>query len=234
MSSKAANQVLVIEEASLEIVPPELRHSREVAGVRSKFGVRPELQILDRNFHSRAMTSLKGDSQKRGRPDVVHFALLDATSTPLFRKDKVLIMIHTIHNDTIELESGTRPPRTLQRFCGVMAKILSGSSGQEESKLFSFKRNQTFDELLQTLEIESCIGLTKKSMLATLSDEAALAISENKRTAWIVGGFPRGNFLPKVEMHCNKLISISELSLPAHVVTARLCYEIEKNLEKSS
>jgi rRNA small subunit pseudouridine methyltransferase Nep1 len=228
--SSNVNQILVIEEASLELVPKELRTKKEVIDVQRRFGVKPEAQILDRNFHANAMLSLKGNLEKRGRPDVVHFALLDATSTPLFLEDKIRIIIHTIHNETIELKSGTRPPRTLQRFCGVFSKLLSGQLGSQESNLFDYRSSQTFGELLDSVGAESIFCLTRKGEISDLGNIVSKAVSSSKTTTWIVGGFAHGSFGPDVTARCTRSFSISPMPLPAHVVTARLCYELEKNL----
>jgi rRNA small subunit pseudouridine methyltransferase Nep1 len=174
------------------------------------------------------MKSLKNPSEKRGRPDVVHFALLDATSTPLFKENKIQIFIHTLQNHTIELKSGTRPPRTLQRFCGVVSKILSGSFGREESTLFGFNPDQEFADLVRSLGVKSAICFTRQGKRLDLDKIAEL--SNPGRIAWIVGGFAHGTFSPTVREVCARSISISDISLPAHVVTARICYELEKRL----
>jgi rRNA small subunit pseudouridine methyltransferase Nep1 len=226
--STDSGQVLVIEDASLEIVPKELRSEKQVIEVARRFGVKPSSQILDRNFHSQAMKSLRRPSEKTGRPDVVHFALLDVTSTPLFRQNKIRIFIHTLRDDTIEVKSGTRPPRTLQRFCGVMSKLLSGYSGSEESKLFGSKPNQSFRDLIESLRVDTAVALTRQGRLMDLQQTVTRELSLSKKIAWIVGGFAHGSFDSEVQRTCDEMVAISDMSLPAHVVTARLCYELEK------
>lgn len=225
-----SRHAILIEDASLELVPKELLHHPEVLDVTKKFGVKPESQILDRNFHAKAISSLKGNSEKRGRPDVVHFALLDVTSTPLFIENRIRVLIHTHQDATIELKTGTRPPRTLQRFCGVMAKILSGALGPEESRLFDFKKNQSFNQLTEDVGADRIICLTRKGKISRLDEVTRNEELLGKNTLWVIGGFPKGSFDPEVLRLCDETIAISELPLAAHVVTARLAYEIERNL----
>lgn len=218
---------MILEEASLELVPRKLQTHASSKRVEQSFGVRPEMQILDSNFHKSAMLNLS-DLEKRGRPDVVHFALLDVTSTPLFSAGRVKVVIHTIGGKVITLKTGTRPPRTLQRFCGVMAKLLSSKEGEAEGKLFEVNDEMNFLELLSLLEIERTISLTKQGIRREISGITS-GLSDKKRTAWVVGGFAHGHFEPEVTRNSNEIVSICDESLAAHVVTARMCYELEKS-----
>ncbi len=219
--------MLVLEEASLELLPMKLQTHASARRVEEHFGVRPERQILDSNFHRTAMSALK-DSGKRGRPDVVHFALLDATSTPLFMRGRIKVVMHTIGGETISLKSGTRPPRNLQRFCGVVSKLLSSEQGEAEERLFKTSRKQTFSELLSSLGVERVVTLTKLGIRRQL-DQVVQISMDSEKTAWVVGGFAHGHFESDVTAKSTEVISISQDSLAAHVVTSRLCYELEQS-----
>ncbi len=221
--------ILIFEQASLEIVPKRLRLHEDCTRVEKRFGVKPEMQILDANFHSHAMVNLT-DREKRGRPDVVHFALLDATSTPLFMQGKLEIVIHTIDGTVIVLKEGTRPPRTLQRFCGVMAKLISSRLTAEERRLFDVLGTKRFEELVSFLGAQRVISFSRQGRLETLSETIANVVGFPKRTALVVGGFAHGQFAPDVVENSDDLVAISDHSLPAHVATARICYELERNL----
>jgi rRNA small subunit pseudouridine methyltransferase Nep1 len=224
-----AKQILIIEDASLQLLPVELRKSKDAKSVERLFGVKPEHQILDSNFHRLEFLQKKNTLfSKSGRPDVVHFALLDATSTPLFQGGKLQVYIHTLEDVTIEVKRETRLPRTLPRFCGVMSKLLSGRYGPAEEQLFSIKGSQTFNELLVQLGINQAIALSRIGRLTDLNDYVQRILISNDIIAWIVGGFSIGHFEDETLEASNELISISKGSLPAHVVTARLCYEIER------
>src|SRR5579864_5248010 len=106
---------IILEEASLEVVPKRFWNDEACREVQERFGVPPEAQILDRNYHSRIVRRL-GNPEKRGRPDIVHFALLDITSTPAYQEGCVQPIIHTINDQTIFVKPGVRLPRTEQRF----------------------------------------------------------------------------------------------------------------------
>jgi rRNA small subunit pseudouridine methyltransferase Nep1 len=224
--------VLIIEEASLEILPSKFEASKETKLVTERFGIRPVMQILDKNFHRNIVSSLR-DSEKRGRPDVVHFAMLDVTSTPLFEDGLIRLFIRTRQDYEIEVKPGTRLPRTLQRFCGVMAKLISGRFGAEETKLFDVAKNKSFASLVSDLKLNRVVTLSPEGSLTSLRKVVSEEARSVERTGWIVGGFPHGSFSEDVIELSDRLVSISPRALPAHVVTARLCYELEENSKES-
>lgn len=226
------HNALILEEASLQIVPRRMRKHPNCIAYRDRFGLEPEKQILDENFHHELIrTEGAGVTRKAGRPDVVHFALLDVISTPLFLKGEIDLFVHTLDGKTIGIRRGTRLPRTLHRFCGLMSKILSAEMGSEEAELFDYEQNETIGSLLKRVGARYVVSLTKSGVLSDLEGTVAeLSKRENGGVAWIVGGFAFGHFQPEVIERSDLVISISDLSLPAHVVTARLSYEIEKRV----
>ncbi|MHB8568058.1 MAG: hypothetical protein ACYC7D_07990 [Nitrososphaerales archaeon] len=221
--------IIVIEDASLEIVPDEIVSHSSCKLVQKRFNVPPALQILDDNFHGQAMRNLN-DREKRGRPDVVHFALLDITSTPLYIQCKVAVFVHTIKDVTIQLKDNVRLPRTLNRFNGVISKILSGEVSQDEKRLFEFTRSQSFSELISEMKPSKVISFSTLGSPEELGNQVAeISMSASERILWIIGGFPFGHFDQEVIKGSDQVISISQYSLPAHVVSARLCYELESS-----
>jgi rRNA small subunit pseudouridine methyltransferase Nep1 len=212
----------------LEIVPKEIQNHSACKKVDLRFGTSPSRQILDENLHHEAMKALK-NREKRGRPDVVHFALLDIISTPLYQLGKIDVIIHTINDESIFLKSAVRLPRTLDRFKGVMSKILTSELGETERKLFKFNKSETFGELINDICPEYVIGFSRSAASKPLS-EVAHEKGASGKIAWVIGGFPFGSFEQDALGYISSLYSVSDLSLAAHVVTARLCYELEKSV----
>lgn len=227
------NNFVIIEQAALELLPKSLHNHKSARAVELRSEILPKEQILDDNFHHEALAHLD-DKEKRGRPDVVHFALLDITSTPLYIENKVSVAIHTLTGDTIRLKEGVRVPRTLPRFNGLISKILSDEMGDDEEKLFSFKRSQSFTKLLEEIGPTEVVCLTKMGRQVDLRDFVALDSGHvSERNVWVVGGFAFGHFTDEVIESSEQVVSISSHSLPAHVVTARLCYELERVVSKA-
>ena len=229
---------IVLEDASLELVPEELVRDPSCKTVQRLFGIAPSKQILDDNYHGSASKNLR-DREKKGRPDVVHLALLEIVSSPIYSLQRASVAVHTITGASISFGNSVRLPRTLHRFNGVMSKILSGEITQREKKLFRFTKNQSFESLISELKPKMIVGFSSIGPRATLESIVASSLAEIEEKGetdspsgilWVVGGFPFGHFKPEVAARFDHICSISQFSLPAHVVTARLCYELEREL----
>lgn len=217
---------IVLEEASLELVPSKYRKHSSCSLVEARFGISPETQILDDNYHHQLITKLS-NRVKRGRPDIVHFALLDITSTPAFFEGLVEVYVHTINNVTIKILGGVRLPRTFQRFCGVMAKVLSNKLEDTQKELFEVRIDETVDQLVSSIDSDRIICLSTEGTHGDISSLVQEIHSKKEKATWIVGGFPHGHFGDDVKTLATEIISISKHSLAAHVVTSRLCFAIE-------
>jgi len=220
----ATAQTLVLEDASLELVPKRFQGHKNCSTVLSRFGILPCDQILDDNFHNEILKDMKA-SEKRGRPDVVHIALLDVCSTPLFDRNLVRVIIHTVNDTTIMLKPRVRIPRTLIRFNGVMSKLLKDKP--EPNSFFEIVVGQNILELVSTLNQEMIL-LSKKGVERNLRNFIERRKFQEKEATWVIGGFPFGHFDEELLGKADEIISISNHSLPAHVVAARLCYDLEE------
>ena len=70
---------LIIAESALELVPKELQNHNSVKSHAKKLKKDSSKILLDNSWHFSAMKGIK-DEIKRGRPDLVHFCLLEATT----------------------------------------------------------------------------------------------------------------------------------------------------------
>lgn len=224
------HHTIILEDSALELVPRKYWNHKSCKLYESRFGVLPKNQILDDNYHHEIVVKLP-ESERRARPDVVHFALLDMMSTPAYQANLIQPIMHTINKDLISVEKGVRPPRTELRFEGVMSKILRNDLGPSERYLFDFKANTSTGNLIKLLRPGKVICLTTQGVIKDLSRVVAETSDDEKSTcAWFVGGFARGHFSEETKSLADELIAISNYKLPAHVVTARLSYEIERTL----
>ena len=115
-----------------------------------------------------------------------------------------------------------------------MSKILGDSLGQEESDLFEFRKSQSFEELLKEVAAERVVSLSKIGTEVDLREFLTESAGNDSGTlVFIVGGFAYGHFEKKVIESSDEIISISSYSLPAHVVTSRLTYELERKAHTS-
>jgi rRNA small subunit pseudouridine methyltransferase Nep1 len=215
----------VIAEAALGLIPEELWRDPSVKKDAERRGADPGDILLDRSIHHSAMLKLK-DGFRQGRPDLVHLTLLNVTSTPLHQEGKARVYIHTVDDSVLEFAEGTRPPKSYARFRNLMEKLLVE---RPDSGLVRV-RDAKLPALLREAGADYSVGLSVQGGQIGL-EELAESLTLRKNPAVVVGGFPRGHFLTKDVEAFDMLARIHDRSLDAHVVAARIIYEVEKRLE---
>jgi rRNA small subunit pseudouridine methyltransferase Nep1 len=215
----------VLAESALELAPKEVWRAPAVQSDAKRRGVDPSRILLDRSFHHSAMLKLK-DGEKRGRPDLVHVALLSITGTPLYLDGNVKVYAHTCADMVLELAEGTRIPKSYLRFRGLAEKLLSE---EPDEGLVRVYRRDIASLVRKTIAADEVYGLSTQGGQATLR-ELAHQILSARRPCVIVGGFPRGHFSPQTLGTIDRLARIHPRPLEAQVVIARLAYEIEREL----
>ena len=91
---------LIISESALEIVPYELEDHPSVISHARKLGKHSSEILLDNSWHFAAMKGIKNEI-KRGRPDLVHFSILEATTIPLYFQNKISDL-YSVGNESFE------------------------------------------------------------------------------------------------------------------------------------
>lgn len=217
---------LVIAESALELVPAELQNHNSVLASARRFNKKPSEILLDVSWHFAAMKGIKNEI-KRGRPDLIHFCLLEACSIPLYFENKIRIFVHTIDNKVIFVGQGIRLPKSYHRFAGLIEKLYStGSIEENNKKLFEIKK-MDFATLIEEINPRETLGLSHKGHLSSYQ-EAAKEIDND--TCIVVGGFAKGQFSDKIKKQIDRIISVDRNPLEAHIIISRLLYEYEKRI----
>ena len=228
---------MIIAEASLETVPKQIASHPAVKNHAQRLGKNPRQILLDRSYHHAAI--LKGGLHsywKRGRPDIIHFALMEALSTPLFIKNLLKVYIHTIDNKLILIGDNLRVPKSYFRFEGIMMdlfkeKIIRSVDGN--NTLLELHDNITFEELIKNkVKPDKVIGLSSNGVQSSAEEIVSRnIIKNNHHFAFVVGGFPKGHFSDETSKIFSCSYSIGDLKFEAHIVIARILYECEKALD---
>lgn len=217
---------LIIAEAALETIPSSIARHPAVARHAARKDKPAKEILLDRSYHHAAMLKLK-DNRRRGRPDLVHFALLEATSTPLFRRNMLDVYVHTVMDKVIFLQQGLRLPRSYFRFEGVMEELFKTGRITSDNNILMELRDMEFGHLISKIKPANVIGLSRLGA-GSSAEEVARTVDDS--TVIVVGGFPHGHFSGKTSNELNHAYAISDLALESHVVIARILYECEKML----
>ena len=99
------------------------------------------------------------ESWKRGRPDITHFALMEALATPLFINDKLDVFVHTYGDKVISVAEGLRIPKSYFRFEGVIASLFrDGVVKSDDGKVLLEVQDGTLEELVHDIEPDTVLG----------------------------------------------------------------------------
>lgn len=217
---------LVLAESALQTIPKPLwKHSvvQKHAKLQRKH---PRFAILDRSYHHSAMKTL-ALSEKRGRPDIVHFALLEALGSPLNKEGLLAVYVHTIDEYVISINHETRLPRNYNRFIGLMEQLfeLGQIPPKSETPLLSLKK-QTLAQLLTNIRASHIIALSRTGKSDTL--EASVSrLAEEKIPVVLVGGFPKGHFSKATTKLADEIVCIDKQMLETWTIVSRVIYEFE-------
>ncbi|PVU78374.1 16S rRNA methyltransferase [Sulfolobus islandicus] len=203
---------IVLLEASLELVPKEIVNHPAVIKNAKRRNKKPEETLLDISLHYHAMKSLE-NSHKRGRPDILHQALLVILNDPVIKGD---LFIHTIQSKIIKVNPNTRPPKNYLRFMGLMEQLLKyGRIPINGDESLMEVTNLTLEEIAARYNL---ILLSEKG--EKINPEELCKLDEK----WIlgIGTFPHGDFSEKILSLAKKIYSISEFQLETQQVLCRI------------
>jgi rRNA small subunit pseudouridine methyltransferase Nep1 len=217
---------LILAESALELVPEELQNHNSVISYSKKMGKKPSKVILDISWHFAAMKGIKNEI-KRGRPDMVHFCLLECCTIPLYFEKKLHVYVHTIDDKVIFVGDNVRLPKSYHRFIGLIEKLYSEKKIEKDGKRLLELKDMTFSDLIDKIGAKKVIGFSIEGQTRSYDKIAA---DVGKDSCIVVGGFSKGHFSDKILRKIDNLVSVDKNPLEAHVVISRLLYECEKRI----
>ena len=217
---------LIISESALELVPYELEDHPSVISHARKLGKHSSEILLDNSWHFAAMKGIKNEI-KRGRPDIVHFSILEATTIPLYLENKLNLFVHTIDNKVIRFGKNVHLPKSYHRFQGVIEKLYQEKKIISNNEMLLEIKEQTFSELLAEIKPSKIVGFSTEGELSSY-EKIAAQISDN--SCIVLGGFQKGHFSDSIQNKITDLYSVGDESFEGHVVASRILYEYEKTI----
>jgi rRNA small subunit pseudouridine methyltransferase Nep1 len=215
--------VLVLVEAGLETVPAEISEHPAVRKFASRKGKKPTQVLLDRSYHHHAMKPLK-NGHKRGRPDIVHFCLLEALGSPLNNEGLLEVYVSTLGGYTLEVNTQVRLPRVYERFKGVIEQLFEkGVVEAETGDVLLRLEKEPLEKLLARIKPSLKVLLSERGSVMSSSEIGRLL--DSPRPAFMVGAFPHGDFTPETRRLADVEVSIWGRTLDAWTVVSRvLCW----------
>jgi rRNA small subunit pseudouridine methyltransferase Nep1 len=217
---------LVLTESALETIPQSLWKHPLIKRHAKRQGKHPRFLLLDRSYHDAAMKSLR-DSEKRGRPDIVHFALLEALGTPLNKEDQLRIYIHTINNHVVHVNPEARLPKNYNRFVGLFEQLFQLRRIPPTGPTLLLLERKNLSQLLQDIECDYVLAFSTKGSRGKL-DEPMQNLQASERPTVLIGGFAHGHFSAATAELADQIVCVDPEMLEAAVVTSRVIYEYER------
>jgi rRNA small subunit pseudouridine methyltransferase Nep1 len=221
---------LIIAESALETIPESLWNHPAIKKLSRIRGRHPSQILLDRSYHHTAMKNLE-NNEKRGRPDIVHFALLEALGSPLNKEKQLATYVHTIAEDTIQVNAEARLPRNYSRFINLIEQLFETRRvppNKNERPLLVLKK-QTLAQLVREVKPTRLIALTRVGRPRTLEDTIS-DLAKTDKACILVGGFPKGHFTKAATELADDMICIDSEMLETWTVVSRVVYEFERAL----
>ena len=217
---------LVIAESALELVPSEMQRHNSVTASARRFNKKPSEILLDVSWHFAAMKGIKNEI-KRGRPDLVHFSLLEACSIPLYFENNLNVFVHTIDDKVISVGQNVRLPKSYHRFTGLVEKLYATKEIKENSNTLLTLTDMSLGDLIRKIDPEQTIALSSKGVKSSYQK---LAEEIDNNTCLVIGGFSKGQFFDKNKEYFDKTIAVDKNPLEAHIIISRVLYECEKRI----
>ena len=217
---------LILAEAALERVPAELTGHPQVRRQAEKAGKPPGSLILDRSYHHQAMVGLK-NGEKRGRPDIVHFCLLEALGSPLNLEGLLQVYVHTVGGFTIWVNPEVRLPRNYNRFIGLMEQLFQAGRVPPEGRPLLTLRRMSLRRLLGKLKPTFTLALTRRGKPQPVR-RLGEALASTPRPTVLVGAFPHGGFTKQTLSLADEAAAIDPEGLEAWTVVSRIISAYEE------
>jgi len=214
---------LVLAEAEIELMPPELcRHPAVIAHARQR-GKPPTQILLDSNYDHAAMANLP-EGRRRGRPDITHLFLLTALESIVNKQGQLQVIVHTRNDMVITVSPETRIMRNYERFLGLMEQLFEKHVVPDEKHpLLSLRPNTTLKQIIEQEQADVVIALSKDGTSVVIQEYfKELKKQKKHRILCIIGGFPSGMFHVDIKSIATAVVSLYPEMLPAWTVASEL------------
>ncbi len=221
--------VLGLVETALELVPDEIMQDISVVTSAKLRGKPPHQILLDEALHSKALQTLP-DSEKRGRPDIAHRSILTALDSVLAREGQLEVFIHIYSGSIIQIAPGTRLPRRIARFIGLVEQLLVSQRVPIKGPPLMQVHQGPLKTYLQGISPSTIYLLSHSGTPTSPVHFAEQLISEEKPVV-LVGGFPHGTPVATLTKLVDHQMSFDPEPLPTTTIVGMLIHSLEIALD---
>ena len=219
---------LVVAEAAVETVPERLWLHPAIVNYAKKLGKPASEVLLDRSYHHSAMCLLE-DHLKRGRPDIAHFALLEALGSPLNSEGLLETYVHTYCDYAISVNAEAKLPRNYDRFTGLIEQLFKLGRVPPRGEALLKLEHLGLPQLVKKISPSHILAFSRKGKPQTL-EKTLSKLQDKERLVVLVGGFPHGTFTKTALKLADEVVSLDAEMLETWTVVSRVIYEYERSI----
>lgn len=223
---------IILVESALERIDFLQRKKNQFKKYEKKQKKPLEKRILDVSIHNHLIQKIP-EKIKRGRPDIIHRALLLALDSRLNQEGYLRIYVHTRNDEVITFKPEVRIPRNYNRFIGLIEQLFEVKKipPNAEQTLISIK-SQKIEDLINKLYPDRVILFSEKG-IPTNDEKLQKIFSRNKNIIILIGGFPHGDFSEKILVLADEIFSIYDKSLTTLSVLSTVIQSAERKWLKN-
>lgn len=219
---------ILIADAELELIPKELLDDYSIRIHAKKRKKPPQKILLDSNYmHSAIDRQFPGESNRRGRPDIIYHLLTVVMESILNKKGEMRIWIHTRNDRIIEISPVTRLPKSYNRFVGLVEDLFEKGEIKFDDKTLLKIHNGNVADLIEFAGADNLKILSPKGSQTSVSK---LVDRDSRDVSFMIGGFSEGDFRSDVYGFADSL-SIFEEELTIWSVAFEIIAQYERVFE---
>jgi rRNA small subunit pseudouridine methyltransferase Nep1 len=216
---------LILADSELEPMPREITNERAILNNARMRGKAPEKILLDASHHHPAFNKLP-DSERRGRPDLVHYFLMLCIDSDLSAGGRLKVFVHTRNNDVIAVKPETRLPPHYVRFVGLIESLYEQRVvPSKDNPLLELRQGISLETLVKALKPDEVIVLDPAGEQLPLQEK--IALSKAEKMAVIIGGFPKGGYRSDLSKLGASVVSLGPRPMKVWTVTSKVLCAIE-------
>ncbi|WP_337860191.1 16S rRNA methyltransferase [Ferroplasma sp.] len=184
---------LIIADAELQTVPENMAKDKAIRNIAEKNHKKPSEMLLDSNYmHTSIERFFPGESNRRGRPDIIYI-FLEMAMESILNRDKMLeVYVHTRDNYIIHINSETKLPRSYNRFQGLMEDLFKKRSIEYNGNELLSMKDGNIVPFLKGLDGKT-IALSPDG-----NDSSLSGIISNNNLNVVIGGFSQGDYISDI------------------------------------
>lgn len=218
---------LIVADAELETIPVKMQND-EALRKYAKNKKKPVSEVLlDSNYmHTSIDRYFPGESNRRGRPDIIYLLLQVVMESILNKSGKLRVYIHTRNDLCITVNPEVRLPKSYNRFVGLVESLFRNKEISSDGKVLLELEELHIGDLVSKVSEGRVIIFSPDGEKARIGD----LLSTSDDCTVIIGGFSEGDFISDV-YSLSKAYSIFPEELTIWSVAAEVLAQCERTLD---